>query len=194
MDKDLMDQYDVQSALQRENIEGQMSLNSPYMREQVAMAQAAVIEQLNPSHMLNEMEMILRGEFKDEKTGKLIKKVRPLMNDKGIQKMITYCRGIINTNTVISFLDNNEIRKIMNELSDDLVDDLSLNWKEYGITSKPDLDYINNIVLVMMFLSLKRCLQGGERNFLGKTTSEILNSKSGFGSQKNEGILSKFKL
>ena len=59
---------------------------------------------------------------------------------------------------------------------------------------KSDLDLINNIILSMVFFTLKRALHGGERNFLKTTTSEILNQRQGFAPEKKEGFFSKFRV
>jgi len=187
-------QYNIQSRLQQEQIEGQQTMNAPFLRDQMNQIQAQLLEQLNPANTIDEIELVLRGEIKSLKTGEVIKKGEPLMNELGINKMLTFCRGVINQNTTISFLEANEIGRIMIELSDDLVDDLSLCWKEYGITSKPDLDYINDIILTMCFCALKRALNGGERNFMKTTTTEILNSRPQNFGNKKEGFLNKFKL
>ena len=75
-----------------------------------------------------------------------------------------------------------------------MVDDLSLNWREYGIKKKTDLDTINNSVLFNVYLALKRAEGQNEKNWLSKISVENISNNSRLPNMRKEGFWSKFKL
>ena len=82
----------------------------------------------------------------------------------------------------------------MEFLSRSLVVDLQLNWKEYGITKKTDLDAINDTVLGNIYLALKRAEGQGEKNWLKSITVEQISGAPRIKSMKGGGFWDKFKL
>jgi len=186
-------QYNMQSALQQQNIDAEQGLNAPYLLQQQQAIQAALVEQINPDRILREIKLTLRGEIETE-TGEVKKEGKPLMNDMGISNIILLARSVINQNTIMSALEDKEIAKLIIQLGDVVVDDLTLNWKEYGITDKIKLDIIVNIVLFPSYMALKRAHHGGERRFLGTTTIENINNNPKMMPQNKEGFWSRFKL
>ena len=104
-------QYQMQSALQRQGIDAEMSATAPYMLQQQQTIQAALLEQLNPNRVIQEIRLTLRGEREDEE-GKIIKDGDALMNDKGIGNILLSIKSVVNTNTVMSALDESAL---MNE-------------------------------------------------------------------------------
>ena len=87
-----------------------------------------------------------------------------------------------------------EIQNIMETLSEDLVDDLSLNWKRYGIEKKTDLDTINNSIMVNIYLALKRAEGQNEKNWLSKISVEQISGRGGMVAPKKESFWSKFRV
>ncbi len=194
MDANLTNQYNIESGLQRERIEGERSLNAPYMLQNQRDTQAALLEQLNPEKLIEEMKLTLKGLRFDEITGKIEKEGEPLMNDLGIGRMVATVRSVVNQNTIMSALEERMINKIMVDFLDDIIDDLTQNWKEYNIKYKADLDRIEGICKRMALAALMRCKFGGERRFLGTTTVESISTQPRFQPQKKENFWSKFKL
>ena len=187
-------QYEMERGLQREKLDSETGMNASYLLRQRQDTQAALLEQLNPEKLIIELKLTLKGQRFDEEKGIIIQEGNPLMNDLGIGRMISSVRGIVNQNTIMSSLKESMIFKIMDEFCSDIIDDLTLNWKEYGIKYKTDLDRIEGTCKRMAFLALMRCREGGERNFLGRTTVESISTAQRFNPQKKESVWSKFKL
>jgi len=185
--------YEAQSELNQQNIEGQQLPYSPQMAEQMHQAQAVLVEQTNPKKVVETVMLRIQGQER-EPNGELKEISSPKMNKLGIEKIWFILDSHINQNIILSHLDEFQIGKIMIELSNDLVDNLSLNWKEYGIKDKTDLDDINNSVLVNIYVCLKRAEGQNEKNWLGKISIEQISGGQRFGKQKKESLWAKFRL
>lgn len=200
MNKEEYENYQAQEALQNQNIEGQRitGMYPQQSYEQIQQGQAILVEQTNPSRVVEDILLRLKGKTKDS-NGNLIKFSEPKMNDKGISDIWFILESIVNDNARLTNLEPQNISKMMEQISDDLVDMLTLNWKIYGIKRKTDLDFINNCVLMNVFFILNRAKGQNEKNWLGRISFENLsnnatkipnyNSGSGGGS-----FLSKIKL
>jgi len=193
MNKDMYEQYQMQGDIQRQSGELQMSSIAPQMHEQVAQAQAVLVEQTNPDKVLEEITMKLKGQLRNY-DGTISQISKPLMNEKGVSRMLFIMSSIINQNTILSHLEDDEISKVMMQLGDDITDDLTLNWKDYGINDKMLLDHIEDAILIPSYFSLKRALGQNEKNWLGKITVENISGGKQFQAPKKEGLLSKFRL
>lgn len=186
-------QFQMQSSLQRQAVEGEQNMNATAMMNNQQQIQAALVEQINPNKILKEIELTLLGQ-EDDGYGNIKQVRKALMNDKGISDMILITKSIVNQNTIMSALKEDEIGKLMENVTDDIIDKLTLNWKEYGIKDKTDLDTIHNIIVNMSFPALKRALFGGERGFLSKITVENISSTPRNQLPKKQGFLDRFKL
>ena len=103
-------------------------------------------------------------------------------------------KTIVTQNTILSHLENKEITKIMERVSEDITDDLALNWRAYGIKDKMMLDHIENAIILPSYFSLKRALKQNEKNWLGKITLENVSGGSRMSMPKKEGFWNKLKL
>ncbi len=193
MDNETAENYEMQRNLQREGIEGQNAMYAPQMAEQIQQTQAVLIEQTNPKRVVDEIMMVLKGEEMNEK-GESVQVGQPKMNQEGLSNIWTWCRGAINQGIILSHYEDLEIKSMMNVLQEDLVDDLSLNWKKYGIRNKTDLDLINNIVLLNINAALRRALGQNEKNWLGKISIENISGASRPIQGKKDSFWSKFRL
>ena len=185
--------YQAQGEIQRQASETQNMPMAPQMMEQVQQSQAVLVEQTNPNKIVEAIMLRLRGRRKmddgtEEEMGK------PKMNEKGVEAMWFILDSHINQNIILSRLEPEQIGKIMDYLQMDLVDKLSLNMKEYGITDKTDLDDINNSVLVNIFMALKRAEGQNEKNWLSKISVEQITNAPRMPGKKSEGFWSKFKI
>jgi len=185
--------FKAQEALQQQNLDANSTMYAPQLQEQMQQNQAVLVEQTNPKKIVHDILLRLRG--KEEKLdGTLVTVSAPKMNQEGIENVWFVLESHINQNTILSHLDKNEIRNIMDSLSDDLVDDLSLNWKKYGIEKKTDLDTINNSIIVNIYLALKRAEGQNEKNWLSKISVENISSASRMPSRKKESFWDKFRI
>lgn len=182
--------HESQVVLQEQQRLNQLSVNEPHLREQQDMMESILIKSLDPANVIDHIELTLRGEYKDYE-GRILKKSDSVLNDVGVGKILVLLRGVLNINTTISSLDKRTVQSIMQQIQKDLVIDLQLNWREYGIKQKSDLDLINNVVLIPIYTCLCRSMNSGERNFLSRSVSDTLNSNTPT-PFKNEGGIKRF--
>ena len=189
-------QYNLSSALQQQQIQAEHSLASPYLQQSSQQVQAALVEQINPEKLLQDLKLGLLGlEERWEKNEiKLVQVGLPLMNEQGAMTMITCARSVVNQHTIMSAFEEKQISKLMITLLDAVIDDLTLNWKDYGIVQKTHLDIIHNMIMITGFAALNRGLNGGERKFLGTTTIENISTQPKLQAPKKEGFLSRFRI
>jgi len=192
MNSDDQYSYEVQDALQQRQLDANQTLYAPQLQESVQQTQAILVEQTNPKKVVKSIILRLRGKEEDGQ-GNLVDVAEPKMNKEGIENFWFILDSHINQNIIFSHLDDPEIRAIMDTLQEDLVDDLSLNWRRYGIKKRTDLDVINNAVLTNIFLALKRAREQNEKNWLGKISVENISNAS-IPRPRKEGWLSKFKI
>ena len=193
LQREMQGQFNLNSALQKQEIEGNQSVNAPYMQQQNQQVQAALVEQINPDKILDDLELRLRG-YKRKYDGTLVKSGLPLMNDNGVMAMVAYTSSVVNQNTIMSAYKKEQISKLMTQFMEVLVNDLTLNWREYGIINKSYLDLIANMIMNCVFPAYNRALEGGERRFLGTTTIENISTAPRMPQMKKEGFLSRFKI
>ncbi|KKN06154.1 hypothetical protein LCGC14_1080120 [marine sediment metagenome] len=193
MNNEEAEAYKAQESLQAQGIEGQQAPYLPQIHEQVQQAQAILVEQTNPNKIVEAIMLRLRG-MKKNPDGSETKVGEPKMNEKGIKEIWFKLDSFINQNIILSHVDNKEITNIMNAVSRTLVLDLQLNWREYGITKKTDLDAINDTVLINIYMALKRAEGQGEKNWLSKISVENISSVPRMSMNKKEGFWNKFRL
>jgi len=193
MDKETAEQYQAQEILQSQQLQSpQQQSFAPQLFEQVQQRNAVLVEQTNPKKIVKDIVLRLKG-MEVLPNGQETKVGEPKMNQKGIEKMSFLLESHINQNVILSHLNEAEIGNMINILSEDLVDSLALNWREFGIKDKTDLDDINNSILMNVFLALKRAEGQNEKNWLGKISVENIGSGSQMPGVKKGGFWDKFK-
>lgn len=191
MDNDLYDQYQAQSALQSEGISQQMAAHSTELQIQAQQVAAVVLESLNPRRVVENLIHQFKGEDPSGDGG--WKKVtEPKLNSNGIQDIKYFLEGLLNQNHSMSDYDELQIRKIMIELSNDLVILIGANWKRWGM-KKTDKNMVNNTILINILSIFNRAKEGGERNKILRQTMEILTQGSQIQRPKKGGFLDKLK-
>lgn len=189
----MYDQYQMQDDLQQSQLDAQMTAYAPQLQEQIQRAQAVLVDQTNPKRIVKSVILRLRG-LEERDDGTLVKVAEPKVNKEGIDNVWFILDSHINQNIILSHLDKTEISKIITTLQDDVVTDLALNWRRYGIKKKTDLDAINDSILVNIYLALKRAEGQNEKNWLGKISIENISGGPRFQMPKKEGFWSKFRL
>ena len=192
MDKETAEQYQAQAVLQAQNAQAQQQAYAPQLFQQVQERSAVLVEQTNPKRIVKDIVLRLKG-MELLPNGQEHRVATPKMNQRGIEKMSFLLESHINQNVILSHLNNREIASMINSLSEDLVDSLALNWREFGIKDKTDLDDINNSVLMNVFLALKRAEGQNEKNWLGKITVEKIGAGVQMPRVKKGGFWDKFK-
>lgn len=186
-------QFQYEQELNQQKIDAEREMSAPAIMQQQQQVQAAIVEQTNPSHILEEIELKLKG-YKMNWDGSLKRVSEPLMNNRGIGRMLFILSSVVNQNTILSHLQDDEIGRLIVRVSDDIIDDLVLNWKEYDIQDKILLDYIVDVVLIPSFLALKRAWRQNEKNWLNRVVLESINSSPRQPVQKKASFFDRFKL
>ena len=139
---------------------------SPYAYPPVQQENTSnIIMQTNPDKILDEIEKALKGEIYNYEQKKWEKKDDAWLNKQGIGQIIIIAKSIINQNTIMSNLDDNEIEAMIINLGDELVMLLKMRYQEFEI-NKAKLTSIVNLVTRMAYCSLKRAWHGDEKKFL----------------------------
>lgn len=183
----------MQDSLQQGMYERQQAMSAPQLAEEMQRQQAVLVEQTNPKKIVEEIMLRLRG-VERKMDGTLVQIAEPKMNRIGLERIGFILQGHINQNVILSHLEEKEIRNIILSLSDDLVDCLALNWRNFGIKDKTDLDDINNSVLCNIYFALKRAEGQNEKNWLGKISIENISAGNRFPPMKKDSFWSKFKI
>ena len=193
MEKEVLEQYQMQEQLTQQQLDAQTMALAPQLQEQIQQSQAILVEQTNPKKIVELIMLRLQGKEK-KPDGTVVLIAKPKMNKEGIDNIWFILDSHINQNIILSHLEIREIQQIMEAISEDLVDDLSLNWKRYGVEKKTDLDTINNSIMVNIFLCLKRAEGQNEKNWLSKISVEQISARGGVQAPKKESFWSKFRV
>jgi hypothetical protein len=130
---------------------------------------ASVIKDMtNPSFILPLLELDLRRVRETEtEDGKieLMQYGDPLLNSDGVNNVLARIRPLLTSNSVMNNLTVEKIEQLMMLLADDLIKELMVKGKGYGIKSSTDRDLILEVTLIPVFLTLNRGLKEGERDF-----------------------------
>ena len=122
-----------------------------------------MIWQLETSDILDELTHLLRGEFREG--DKWVRRGERLMNEEGIRMIVTIVGSHLTKDKVLTDLDEEDIKRIAKEVRDDVVDLLTLKWKEYEI-DKAHLSIIVDIVDHFVYANLRRSKEGRTIDYL----------------------------
>lgn len=186
-------EYRAQEALQKGELEARNFPYVPEIQRQIQENQAILVQQTNPKLVVQDIVLRLRG-LDRLPNGSYVKVAEPKVNKTGQDNIWFILDSHINQGVILSHLKDEEISKIMQNLQRDVVDDLSLNWKEYGIRKKTDLDTINNSILINIFLALKRAEGQNEKNWLGRISIENISGGPRIPPKKSSSWLDKFRI
>lgn len=186
-------EFEYNRELRREDREAEIAAQAPYLLQERQLTQAALIEQLDPNKVIENIALHLRGQIKDPITGEIKKIRKPLMNEQGIGDFISSVSSIVNINTTISALDERMINRMINQMDASHRRLLRFNWEEYE-SNQFEFDLICNICVNLVYLCLRRSLGGGERGFLGRVTMESISTPRMQQMQPRQRWWHKFKL
>lgn len=124
-----------------------------------------VIAQISPENQLYELEMRIKGYRKNPSTN-VWEKIDPKMkeiNSELVSKYISYLSSILNQNTSLSNISENQVNKIMKGMIEWITDDLDIHAESYGLASNySERTRIGQIMLNSTFMVLNRALNGQE--------------------------------
>lgn len=148
---------------------------------------SSIILMTNPENELHNMALALRGVILDGE-GKEVQTGMRLMNEHGINSIVSQTRALVSQVTVMSNLSKYEIPNLMEFIGDTIAKDLMLNRVKYGIVNPAARDKIFYIALSCAFVCMKRGFEEGDRRFWKGSTQEITTRVDG---QQKQGVISK---
>ena len=159
-------------------------------------AEIGIIRELSPKKVLEQLRMNLKGFFWDyeKKCYMAITGYTPLMNDKGIAKYLSIMSSVITDLVTFSHYKEEEINRLTLYVCDKAIPMIHINYKEYGIPAKCDLQIIDIQIFNLTLAAFKKAVGGGDRSVIRNVTSENIVQKAGFMQQphvKTQGFLSK---
>lgn len=180
---DLMRQdFEQKKELQDLSSQSQEKMYAPQLKQQISDTQAAVIAQTNPATALKNVILgwqgyIISEDGEPEKIGEAI------MNPFGIQRLASFLTPYVNDPTRFGNMKEEEVRRIIKQIANDVTEDIGFNWREYGIRNQSTKDLIVDAVIVLIWITLTRSTEQGEKNWLSKI---VLESLSGGGSSQQK--------
>lgn len=148
---------------------------------------SSIILMTNPDEEIYKMELAFRSMYQD-KDGNIHVTGDPLMNDLGINAITGIVQSLVSRLTIMSNINDNEVRNLMDFLGDTLSRDLMMNRIKYDIKTVSARDKIYFTALSTAFVTLKRGFEEGEKRFWKGSQMEITNRMEG-GNEK-KGFLS----
>lgn len=133
---------------------------------------SSIIVLTNPDNELHKMELAFRSMIED-KDGNLRQLGPPLMNDLGINSVLSQTQAIVSRVTILSNLTKQEIPVLVDFLGDTLAKDLMVNKTKYGIRSTEARDKVFYISLTTAYICMKRAFEEGDKRFWRGSVQEI---------------------
>jgi hypothetical protein len=134
--------------------------------------------QLDIDEILDEIEHILKNEQRtfNPETGMVSwekpKYAKPLINEKGINRILSVARAYDPRSFALSDLEDDDIRKITRKAKDDIIIILEENYELFEIDGHGSASMIVDILVDRIYTTLRRALMGRTLNYL-RTTQRI---------------------
>ncbi len=157
-----MTQAEYEAITKKQQEQDPNALYADSMREEKI---ANVIAQLDPQHLLEEIEHRLRGEKFNKQTQEWepIGNVKIAINEKLISRLVSFLGSVLNQNTTLSNYSLNEINNRMELVIDYVRDDLSDNDVEYNLQGNyTEMTRIGMIICETVSSVFRRSLNGME--------------------------------
>jgi len=173
------------------------SVMPPQMREEREAPEIGVIRELSPKKVLEQLRMNLKGFFWDyDKKGYIkLDGFEPLLNDKGIAKYLSIMASVITDLITFSSYSEKEIPQLVLYICDKAIPVIHINYKEYGIKEKSDLQIIDIQIFNLTLGAFKKAVGAGDRSVIGRTIQESIVTRAGVTNQlreeKERGFLSR---
>ena len=149
---------------------------SPPMEQKEEEASIGIIRELSPRKVLEQLRMNLKGYFYDYEADKYMKiqEMKPLMNDKGISKYLSIMGAVITDLVTFSNYKEEEINSLVMYVCEKAIPTIHINYKEYGIREKSDLQIIDIQIFNLTLAAFKKAVGGGDRSVVRGGVSESI--------------------
>jgi hypothetical protein len=128
------------------------------------------------------IEMNLRGNFWDAKERTWSKKGIELMNEQGVNFVSTIVRARLGRHIAMTDLDVDNIKLMALEVCEDVANVLENKWRLFGV----EIAYLSTVLDMidhLVYTTLRRALNGGERAFIKEIAPESRNITSDSGNK-----------
>jgi len=155
----------------------------PPIQEKEEPPEIGIIRELSPKKVLEQLRMNLKGWFWDYDKGAYIKieGFRPMMNDKGIAKYLSIMSSVITDLVTFGNYSDEEIHPLTQYVCDKAIPTIHINYKEYGIQEKSDLQIIDIQIFNLTLAAFKKAMGAGDRNVIRGTVSENIAARANYG-------------
>lgn len=187
----LREQAELKESLDKDHDARQNILYAPQVREQMAHAQAAIINQTNPAKALKIILEGFKGNIINEH-GDTEKVAEQLMDEKGISKIASFLVPFINDAIRFGDINRVEVRNLALQTIDDITIEIGTNWRDYGIKYSTFRDIIIDALLSLILITLTRSEEGGEKKWLAKVVLESLSAGGHKPKRKGESNWEKY--
>ena len=164
--------------------------NAPIHNSQSDMNSSA-IEFINPSDLLTTAEMNFRGYYFNTIKGQWDSFGRPLMNEEGIMRIVTFLALHINAFTAMTKFDKRHANALMLDASESLRQLLALNSEDFGIQPK-DFNMLTNNCMHLLNINLHMAVEGHITQHLTSTSHRVESIQESNSREHRGGFLSKF--
>lgn len=182
------------NGVEKEGDEQEVSQVLPPQFEKEESAEIGIIRELSPKKVLEQVRMNLKGYYWDyvNKEWKKDLDREPLMNDKGISKYLSILSSVITDLVTFSSYKPEEINPMVLYVCDKAIPTIHINYKEYGIKEKSDLEIIDIQIFTLTKAAFHKALGAGDRNVIRGTVSESLARREAYQpyGQERRGFLS----
>ena len=146
----------------------------PYYQD--AGGRADLLDKINPDKIVNTIKNKLMGRELDSKTRQW--KDNPILKVNAVSElcaneMCNLILSVSNSNTAISKLKDQEIRKRAYSITCTAMAMMLAGWVKYGINNTAQLRYIADIIYSLTFITMKQADNEGIRKMIVGTRSEI---------------------
>jgi len=153
----------------------------PQYKEQREAPEIGVIRELSPKKVLEQIRMNLKGFFWDYEQNNYIKieGFEPLLNERGIAKYLSIISSVVTDLVTFSSFSEKEIPQLVLFVCDKAIPVIHVNYKEYGIKEKSDLQIIDIQIFNLTLSAFKKAVGGGDRGVIGRTIQESIVTRAG---------------
>lgn len=154
-------------------------IHTPKLEEKEEAPEIGIIKELSPRKILEQLRMNLKGYFWDYEKKAYIRMqgFDPLMNDKGIAKYLSIMSAVITDLVTFSNYKAEEINDLVLYVCDKTIPTIHINYKEYGIQEKSDLQIIDVQIFNLTLAAFKKAVGAGDRNVVRGTVTEAMVSR-----------------
>lgn len=167
-----------------QNFDDNYSVTPPPDREESP--EIGIIRELSPKKVMEQLRMNMKGYFWDYEAKGYLKIIEPLMNERGIAKYLSIVSSVVTDLLTFSSYKEQEIQALVLYVCDKAIPTIHVNYKEYGIQDKSDLQIIDIQIFNLTNSAFHKAVGGGDRSVVRGTVSEAMMSRN-FGGQPTRG-------